>query len=315
MEEYSDTIFVSLKPEEGNRTNRFLFLAVMDMHSKYLWTRKIEEVTTHNVINAFSYLFRTSMPLFPIIRVDRDVVLNSLKTTYFAKKGILLRARRSVYHMGGFEGVIKTVKRKLIQHMPKNGGDKIWSQKRLEMALADCTTSYNESVSSSHNLIPSRVNSSKFDALLRLKLYGPQAKLEPFEKFHTKQMERRKKFNTPEKVSDRRDISESADSFKKGAVVFIDFEPKKAGSRAYDVRRMRYYVISKVDTFASPFLQDINSGVNLKGTYYGKELSYADLSKLEPERVLKRKKINGKKFIYTTFKGYDSSFARWIPEQ
>ena len=148
--------------------------------------------------------------------------------------------------------------------------------------------------SSSHNLIPSRVNSSKFDALLRLKLYGPQAKLEPFEKFHTKQMERRKKFNTPEKVSDRRqDISESADSFKKGAVVFIDFEPKKAGSRAYDVRRMRYYVISKVDTFASPFLytlQDINSGVNLKGTYYGKELSYADLSKLEPDRVLKRKK-------------------------
>ena len=46
----------------------------------------------------------------------------------------------------------------------------------------------------------------------------------------------------------------------------------------------------------------------------GRELVRADLSAdLEVEEVLKTKRLkNGKELIYCKFKGYDSSFSRWI---
>ena len=195
IEAYCDTVFVPLKNGQGNGSKRFIFLVVADVHSRFLWSRKLDEVTKENVINAFSQLFKSSMPLWPILRVDRDLVINSLKTTYFARKNILLRTRRSVTHMGFLEGIIRNIKRKFIQNMRKNEDGKVWSQKRLVRALHDVTYSYNHTVSSSHGMIPAEVNSSKYDAELRLKLYGPQVKLKRFESFYFEQLKLRKKAN------------------------------------------------------------------------------------------------------------------------
>ena len=133
------------------------------------------------------------MPKFPIIRCDRDLSLNKLAPTYFASRGILLRARRSVHHMGFLEGIIRNIKRKFIQNLRKNEPRSGWTEKKLERALSDVTYSYNNTVSSSHGRTPASVNSSLFDPFLREALYGHQAKLQPFEVFYKEQLKLRKK--------------------------------------------------------------------------------------------------------------------------
>ena len=135
----------------------------------------------------------------------------------------MLRARRSVHHMGFLEGIIRNIKRKFIQNLRKNEPRSGWTEKKLERALSDVTYSYNNTVSSSHGRTPASVNSSLFDPFLREALYGHQAKLQPFEVFYKEQLKLRKKANTPDKPSEKPNFDERKDDFKKGSLVYIDY--------------------------------------------------------------------------------------------
>ena len=278
IECYCDTVFVPLKEKEGNQSRRFIFLLCVDNHSRYAYTTKLEEVTVDNLKKAFSRILKVSHK-WSIIRVDRDPTINALKSKYFAKKGILLLSRRSVNHMGYFEGIVRTLKRKFIQNIRKNEKGRKWSQKRLEKALKDVTYSYNHTVNS-HGFKPAVCNDSRFDPELRLRNYGPKAKPKRFEDFYTEQLKLRKKMNTPD-TSKKPNFSENPNSYKVEDLVYVDYESKDVGRKAYNVRRGKIYKVAYVNTFASPFLyrlKDVKSRKPLPGWFYGAELSRADLS-------------------------------------
>ena len=317
IEAYTDTVFIGLKPDDEKRQRRFIFLVVVDVHSRMLYATKIDgQVRPESLKQAYTRLFKQGMAKFPIIRCDRDPSLNKLASTYFADKGILLRARRSVHHMGFLEGIIRSIKRKFVQNLRKNEPRSGWTPKKLEQALKDVTYSYNHTVSSSHGRTPISVNSPMFDPFLREALYGHQP-LQPFEVFYKEQLKLRKKANTPDKKADKPNFNEGSDQFKKGSLVYIDYVDDYQVSRKYNVKRGPIYEICEVNTLQRPFLyklRDVHTEKEAYGYYYGRELARADLSTdLKVEEVLKTKRLkNGKTLIYCKFKGLDSSFNHWI---
>ena len=219
--------------------------------------------------------------------------------------------------MGFLEGIIRSIKRKFIQNLRKNEPRGGWTEKKLERALKDVTYSYNHTVSSSHGRTPISVNSPLFDPFLREALYGPRAKLQPFDVFYREQLKLRRKANTPDREEDLPNFNEEKDSFKKGSLVYVDYSDDSHVGGKYNVKRGPIYEVSEVNTLERPFLyrlRDPHSKKEAYGWYYGRELVRADLSTgLKVERVLKTKKLkNGQELIYCKFKGYDSSFNRWM---
>ena len=320
IEAFTDTVFIGLKPSEENQFKRFIFLMVVDVHSRMMYATQIDgQVKPESLRQAYTRLFKQGMPKFPIIRCDRDPSLNKLAPAYFANQGILLRARRSAHHMIFLEGIIRNVKRKFVQNLRKNEPRSGWTAKKLKRALQDVVYSYNHSESSSHGRTPISVNSPIFDPFLREALYGPQNSLQPFEVFYKEQLKLRKKANTPDAKEKKPNFNEGKDQFKKGSLVYIDYVDDYQVSRKYNVKRGPIYEISEVNTLQRPFLyklKDIHTEKEAYGWYYGRELARADLSTdLEVEEVLKRKHLkNGKTLIYCKFKHHDSSFNRWIEE-
>ena len=315
IEAYTDTVFIGLKSQGEKHQRRFIFLVVVDVHSRMLYATKIDgQVKPESLKQAYTRLFKQGMPKFPIIRCDRDPSLNYLASTFFAAKGVLLRARRSVNHMGFLEGIIRSLKRKFIQNLRKNEPRSGWTDKKLEQALKDLVHSYNHTESSSHGRMPISVNSPMFDPFLREALYGPQ-QLQPFDVFYKEQLKLRKRANTPEKK--KPNFNEGKDQFKKGSLVYIDYVDDYQVSRKYNVKRGPIYEISEVNSLQRPFLyklRDVHTEKEAYGYYYGRELARADLSTdLEVEHILKSKTLkNGKTLIYCKFKGHDPSFNRWI---
>ena len=71
IEAFTDTVFISLNPSEDNPARRFIFLMVVDVHSRMLYATKIEgEVKPESLQQAYTRLFKQGMPKFPIIRCD-----------------------------------------------------------------------------------------------------------------------------------------------------------------------------------------------------------------------------------------------------
>ena len=322
IECYADPIFVPYdnKVKKDKRakpkTVSFLALVIADVHSRYMYTTKLASINPDCLKKAFSRLFRNGMPEFSVVRCDRDKSINKLANNYFAKRGIILLTRRSVHHMGFLEGLIRNIKKKLIRYMREDKNPNGWTEKRFEKALADATYSYNHTNNFATGMTPASCNFPEFDPELRLRLYKDR-KIEKFEDFYTETLRLHKKANTPEKIENKPNFDESKDSFKRNDLVYVDFKQANVGRPAYKIQRGPIYKISRVNVQSSPFLyklSDFKNSKPLHGWYYSRELARADLSDLEVERVLRKKTVNKKKFMYVKFKDLDESYNRWIEQ-
>ena len=285
-----------------------------------MYVTALNGLSQEDLKNGFSRILKVS-PKWSIIRVDRDPTIKSLKTNYFAKKGILLQVRRSVKHMTYFENILRNVKRRFIKNMRINENDQPWTYRRLVKALEAVCYSYNYTPSSSHTFKPADVNDSKFDPLLRRKLYGPLAKPRRFEETYVEQLRLRKKMNTPNKSKKRKNPDTE---LHKKDLVYIEFEPTdlelRTGKKAYrTLRRKKIYEVGYVNTFDWPFiyrLRDVRTHEDLDGYYYSYELSRFHYSPEEIEEVLQRERTHdGRNLILVKFKGLDNSFNAWLPAQ
>ena len=63
--------------------------------------------------------------------------------------------------------------------------------------LSQACESYNNTISKKFNLSPKQANHAELDPLLRRRLYGPDAPLEPFDTYLAKQLKLQKKVNEP----------------------------------------------------------------------------------------------------------------------
>ena len=65
IECYTDTVFVALRPNEEGRSRRFIFLVTVDVHSRMLYSTKIDgEVKPESLKQAYTRLFKQGMPKF-----------------------------------------------------------------------------------------------------------------------------------------------------------------------------------------------------------------------------------------------------------
>lgn len=75
------------------------------------------------------------------------------------------------------------------------------------------------------------------------------------------------------------------------------------------------FTISKVQPTIPYTYKIIDAkGEEIKGSFYTEELQKTTQQKFRIEKVLKKRKKNGRKEIYVKWKGYNSSFNQWIPE-
>ena len=326
QEYYIDPIFIPYKVKNENnkqvndKQKNFLALVVVDVHSRMLYSTKLNSINPQSLKRAFTVLLQKGMPQFSIVRCDRDKSLNKLANNYFANKGMLLLTRRSVHHMGFLEGIIRNIKIKFIKNMREDKNPQGWTPKRLEKALADVTHSFNHTKNSATGFTPASCNFPEFDPELRLRLYKDR-KIEKFEDFYTETLRLHQKANTPEKNDDKPNFDESPNSFKRGDLVYIDFKKPDVGRSAYNIQRGPLYEISKVNVQSSPYLYkllNLKTNKPLYGFYYGRELARGDLSDLKIDRIIKKRTTPDKrKLIYVSLKGLNESYNRWIekPEE
>ena len=116
--------------------------------------------------------------------------------------------------------------------------------------MREVTHSYNHTESSSHGMRPAECNFSEFDPVLRSKLYGNQP-LEKFETLYTQTLHRQKQANSPRKGWKSK-FKEGANDFKKGDLVYINFEENRVGRKAYEVQRGKLYRDVRVNVLAKP---------------------------------------------------------------
>lgn len=282
---------------------RWPFLLVVDTTSRYIYTFSLRVVSPPEVRKAFLHLFRNGMPYFPILRMDRDVTIKSLRS-FFEKKDMLIRPKRGIHKLSLLEPLMKVLKRKLIRHLKKHPED--YSDGRRRDILQEATHSINNTVSSSHGRTPAQVNSPMMDPFLRKVLY-PNHKIQPFDVFLTEQLKLQKKVNTEDPVG-KKNMKEGPKDFRVNQTVYIDFESDGKLGRRYGIQRGKIYRVHRVETSSDPWLYQLKDLHNriIDGFFYGSELAHADLDDLEVDKVIRKKKTaDGRMLALVSFKGYD----------
>ena len=204
----------------------FKFLVVGDSCSKYVFATILPEVNPKQLKLAFTRLFKhQQMSYYPIITVDRDRSLGKLARPYFSSRKMLLRQRRSKTHLMWLEPIIKTLKKKIIQHLRRQPQRKVYSSELLKKYLKEAVTSYNNTISNSHKITPKEAHNIELDPWHR-KVQFPKEKLIPFDRWYTAELKRQKKANTPNKKA-RENFDEKV--FRLGDHVFIDWDQNAVG--------------------------------------------------------------------------------------
>ena len=100
---------------------------------------------------------------------------------------MLLRQRRSKTHLMWLEPIIKTLKKKIIQHLRRQPQRKVYSSELLKKYLKDAVTSYNNTINNFHKLTPKEAHNVELDPWHR-KVQFPKEKLEPFDRWYTAEL-------------------------------------------------------------------------------------------------------------------------------
>ena len=123
------------------------------------------------------------------------------------------------------EPIIKTLKKKIIQHLRRQPLRKVYSSELLKKYLKEAGTSYNNTISNSHKMTPKEAHNIELDPWHR-KVQFPKEKLEPFDRWYTAELKRQKKANTPKKKA-QENFDEKV--FRLGDHVFIDWDQNAVG--------------------------------------------------------------------------------------
>ncbi len=303
-----DCAYIHFKSESSTKV--FVFLLVLDVTSRFAYTRALPKTSPGEIKKAFLHLFRNEkMPRFPILRYDTDLAFKPLPK-FFSKKHMLLKPKRGPNHLHVLEPVVRVLKSKIVKFIRQNT-DLGLSNRNLAKVLKDATASFNDSVNSA-GFAPSSVNSEFFDPFLRQILY-PNHRVEKFDVFYTEQLKRQTKANSPDQKA-LNEASQKPDNYRVGDMVYIDWKTDRM-NRSYKVRRGNVYRVARVNTISKPYLYLLEDifGRPREGYFYGRELTRALDADLKIDKVLKRKTDSrGQKMALVSFQGYNESFNRWI---
>ena len=264
-----------------NKGITFLLVAI-DILSRYLWVRPLKNKTAGEVAKALKYIFKKNRKP-KIIRSDSGKEFTNSKVQKLLKDmGIKFFTSNNEVKANYVERVIQTLRNKLFKYMNKKQ-----SYKYVNI-LQDLVKGYNDNYHRSIQTSPSQVNKDNEDKIWRL-LYG--SKLLKREKY----------------------------VFKPGDKVRVAYT-RGTFDRGYEQQYSdEIFTVVKLIPRNPPVYKIVDfNGNSIKGTFYKEELQrvYKDEnSEYKTEKILKKRKRNGKTQYLVRWVGYPSEFDSYVNEE
>lgn len=265
------------------------FLLVIDTCSRFAFTRALKNNTGKDIKLAFQSIFDSSNRAPMKVRSDQGKEFNNaVVKKMFQEKNIDYFTTQNTEIKAHFaERCIKTIKTKLVKYMHNSNTFKSVDK------LNDITNSYNNTIHRSIRMNPASVTSKDEIKIWKL-LY---------------------------ENNDDKYFSKPPTTFKYliNAVVRIS-SIKKTFEQEYDIRwSAELFIIADrhvKEGISIYSIKDFNNEM-ITGEFYEEELQKTfinDDTTYKIERIIKKRKRNGKKEIFLKWMGYNSSFNCWIPE-
>ena len=264
-------------------------LVLIDVVSKYVWVKALKNKEGPTVLRAFKEIMDVEGGRRPLkMQTDdgKEFLFGGLQE-YLKRKGIVFFTVKSENKAAIAERVIKTLKERLYRYMHEK------HRYRYIDVLDAVVASYNDTYHSSIKMSPSEVNESNEGEVLN-NLYGKYMKEGAYEN-------RKVKF----KVGDFVRLSVMKKTFEKGYV----------GNWSEEI-----CVVDRVKASAVPnVMYKVKqwSGKEILGSFYDKELQLVDKDLAgfwKIEKVLKTRKVRGKKQYFVKWEGYPDSENSWIED-
>jgi len=247
-------------------------MTVVDVLSRYAWAVPIKQKTGAEIVKAFESIGKVPK----LLQTDQgSEFYNKTVKSWLEKKGVKLFSVSSDKKAGIVERFNRTLKNMMSRYFVQADTNKYVD------VLPDLMWNYNHSFHSSLKMTPAEAVQNEDKA--RENLYGDQPE------------QTSREFQ----IGDTVRISRVKGHFEKG------YQPSWTEE---------LFVVKRVfDTSPKTYqLKDL-MGENIKGSFYGYELEKVkDTGTYEIEKVLKEKKVNGKKWQFVKWLDYPDKFNSWI---
>ncbi|KAJ8020517.1 hypothetical protein HOLleu_40127 [Holothuria leucospilota] len=262
-----------------NKGHRYI-LTCIDIFSKYAWARVLKNKTGKSIVNAFQSIFKERQP--KSLQTDKGTEFkNQLFQQFLRKNNIHFFTTNNETKASVVERFNRTLKSRMWRYFTANGN------RRYIDVLQKFLVSYNKSLHRSIGKAPEDVNVTNQEEVWQA-LYGRD--------FSPDQSEQKFKLELNDPVR----ISMATRPFRKGYLPqWTDevFTVSERHSRNPPVYTLKDY-----------------GGETIEGTFYDYELQ--KVSKTDHtyriEKILKRRKRNGRKEYFVKWKGYPSKFNSWV---
>ena len=284
---------------KDNQGMRFI-LVVIDIFSRFLWTRPLKSKMAKDIIAAFKSIFEdTESP--QRIRTDGgSEYTNHNVRGFFKVKGVDHYVTQSEHKAYFAERVIKTLRSLMSRYMIQK------NTKQWVDVLPKLTTNYNTSLHSSIKMSPIQVTADNEDQVWANQTLLPLLEKKPIAMKKESEDEKKPKTkrNPPFKV-------------KVGDHVRISYK-KRAFERVFDSKFSGevFVVVKRYRRQGRPIyqLEDLQ-GENLKGAFNNNEIQKIKVKsnpKYTIEKILKRKTVRGQKMVFVKWLYYPKKFNSWI---
>ena len=277
------------------------FLLVIDIFSRYVWTRPLKSKFGNEMVKNFKTIFDEGRRPY-VIRTDKGGEFVNKKMNSF------LQAARVKYFVtenevkANFaERAIKTIKSRLIRYMTTKNTFKWIDQ------LQPITLSYNNTFHRSIGMSPMEVNKGNESELWKKQYPNITEKVKPVKSRKIK----------PEQKKTKGIPKRNVFKFKISDIVRIT-HLRKLFEREYNERWTRevFTITDKKlkQNIPTYNLKDYNNE-EISGIFYEHELQkiIPDKNKTyEIEKILKHRKRNGKKEVLVRWLGWPSKFDSWL---
>ena len=256
-------------------------LTVIDCFTRYAFVRPLIQKDGINVFNSFKNILEeaVSKPYMIVCDKGTEFVNRNFKQ-YCKNEGIKLINPESNNHAAYVERFNRTIQLKINKLITETQNERYIDN------LQDLVKSYNNE---KHRMI----NMSPFEAE-----NNPDAEMY-INKLISKREALQRIIKPSLKIGEFVRISKEKDKFSRGY------------KRQTKIEIFKIKNISKFKKIPLYYLEDL-SGEDIKGGFYRSEITPVNIDNYRIEKIIRKKRVNGKKMSLVKWLGYDNKFNQWI---
>ena len=253
-------------------------LMIIDIFSKYGWALPLKTKTGKEVATALKTIFKKEKP--SKVWVDRGKEFyNTYVSKVLKENNIKIYSTHNDEKCSVIERWNRTIKTQLWKYFSANGVQKYTN------ILQPLIDKYNTTKHRSIGMTPSDARK-------------PSNYTQVFKNLYFRKVQLRNK-EPKYKVGDKVRITIKKNLFEKGFTV--NWSDK-------------IYTVTEILKTLPPTYKIKDDREDIEGSFYEQELQKTDENTFRIEKVLRWKKINGKRIARVKWLGYDSSYNSWVPE-